>query len=109
MGEGKPQTEAQPNVSQDTVNDQAQWNTGTPKNPSQGDKQTYWAEEGDGQAGAGATTSTAQQVSSTLDPRPENQGGDTINPSSFGGMKEGLPASGAPANPDKTVDADDKI
>jgi hypothetical protein len=108
MAEGKPQGEAQDNVPQTAVQTNDTWQTGTPKNPSDGEKQEYWAQEGDGQAGAGRTTSQAQQVAGTLDPRPGTQGGDAINPPSFGGLKDGLPASGAAANPQKTVDGDKK-
>lgn len=108
MGEGKPQSQAETNVSQTDVQTTDKWDTGTPKTPSDAEAQGVVDAMSDRHAGAGSTTSTAQQVASTLDPRAENQGGDAINPSSFGGLKDGLPASGAPADPDKTVDADEK-
>lgn len=106
MGEGKPSTEAHANVSQDTINDQSQWNTGTPKNPGDPATQGIYPDASDANASAGSTTSTAQQVSSTTDPRPASAGGTDANPSTYGGMKDGMPASGAATNPDKTVDGD---
>ncbi|GHF34873.1 hypothetical protein HNQ07_000075 [Deinococcus metalli] len=106
MGEGKPGTEAHTNVSQDTINDQAQWNTGTPKNPGDPATQGIYPDVSDENADAGATTSTAQQTSATTDPRAAQPGGPDANPSTYGGMKDGLPASGAATNPDKTVDGD---
>ncbi|AIZ45544.1 hypothetical protein QR90_11310 [Deinococcus radiopugnans] len=109
MGEGKPQSQAETNVAQTDVQTNDTWNTGTPKTPSDAEAQGVVDAMSDKHAGDGAATSTAQQVASTLDPRAERQGGDAINPSSFGGLKDGLPASGAPAAPDKTVDADKKI
>ncbi|CAM3236082.1 hypothetical protein DESA109040_04320 [Deinococcus saxicola] len=109
MGEGKPQSQAETNVAQTDVQTTDKWETGTPKTPSEAEAQGVVDAMSDKHAGDGSTTSTAQQVSSTLDPRAEGQGGDAINPTSFGGMKDGLPASGAPADPDKTVDADEKI
>ena len=109
MGEGKTQSQAQTNVSQTDVQTTDKWDTGTPKTPSEAESKGVVDAMSDKHAGDGATTSTAQQVSSTLDPRAEKQGGDAINPASFGGLKDGLPASGAPADPDKTVDAAEKI
>lgn len=109
MGEGKPQSQAQANVEQTDVQTNDKWDTGTPKTPSEAEAQGVVDAMSDQHAGDGGGTSTAQQVSSTLDPRAEQQGGDAINPSSFGGMRDGLPASGAPADPAKTVDADEKI
>ncbi|CAM3988105.1 hypothetical protein [Deinococcus marmoris] len=109
MGEGKPQSQAETNVQQTDVQTTDKWETGTPKTPSDAEAQAVVDAMSDKNAGDGAGTSTAQQVSSTLDPRAEGQGGDAINPSSFGGLKDGLPASGAPADPDKTVDANEKI
>ncbi|MDV6375058.1 hypothetical protein [Deinococcus arenicola] len=109
MGEGKPQSQAETKVSQESVQTTDKWNTGTPKTPSDEELGAVVEAISDKHAGDGSTTSTAQQVSSTLDPRAGEKGGDAINPSSFGGLKDGLPASGAPADPDKTVDADEKI
>lgn len=109
MGESKPQSQAQANVSQEDVQTNDKWDTGTPKTPSDEELSGVVEAISDKHAGDGADTSTAQQVASTLDPRAEGQGGDAINPSSFGGFKDGLPASGAPADPDKVVDADEKI
>ncbi|MFC3835561.1 MULTISPECIES: hypothetical protein [Deinococcus] len=106
MGEGKPSSEAHANVSQDTINDQSQWNTGTPKNPGDPATTGQYTGVSDANADAGADTSQAQQVSSTTDPRPAANDGQDANPSTYGGMKDGMPASGAATNPDKTVDGD---
>ena len=109
MGEGKPDSEAHANVSQGTIMDQGQWNTGTSK--STGDAVTEGIYEGasDENAGAGQDTSQAAQVSATGDPRPAAQGGTGLdaNPTTYGGMKDGMPASGAAVNPDKTVDGNE--
>ncbi|CAM3926732.1 hypothetical protein [Deinococcus frigens] len=109
MGEGKPQSQAETNVSQTAVQTTDKWETGTPKTPSESELSGVVDAISDKHAADGSTTSTAQQVASTLDPRAEEQGGDAINPASFGGLKDGLPASGAPADPDKTVNAEEKL
>lgn len=107
MGEGKANGEAKANVSQETINDQGQWNTGTPKDTGDAVTQGIYPGASDANANAGDTTSQAQQVSMTTDPRPVSQGGDG-NPSTYGSMKEGLPASGAATDPGKTVDGNEK-
>ncbi|GGS21091.1 hypothetical protein [Deinococcus knuensis] len=107
MGEGRPNSEAHANVSQDTINDQAQWNTGTPKNAGDAATEGQYTGASDANAQAGAGTSPAQQVSSTTDPRAADTTGQDANPSTYGGMKDGLPASGAPTSPDKTVDGNE--
>lgn len=116
MGEGKPggnagQSQAQANVSQSTIDDQAQWNTGTPKSTGDAITQGQYPGASDARADAGQDTSPAQQVSSTTDPRPEGLGGNAPdqsdrNPSTYGSMKEGLPASGAATDPDETASPD---
>lgn len=108
MGEGKPNGEAQANVSQQTINDQSQWNTGTPKDTGDAATQGIYPEASDANAKAGEGTSMAQQAAMTTDPRPVAQGGNG-NPSTYGSMKEGdLPASGAATDPQKTVDGSEK-
>lgn len=106
MGEGRPNGEAHANVSQDTINDQGQWNTGTPKNPGDAVTQGIYPDASDANAGAGDSTSQAQQVSLTTDPRSDAQGGTDVNPTSFGSMQGGLPASGATTDPDQKADSD---
>ncbi|WP_135228691.1 hypothetical protein [Deinococcus fonticola] len=106
MGEGKPNGEARANVPQETINDQGQWNTGTPKDPGDAVTQGIYPDASDANADAGAGTSQAQQVSMTTDPRPVEQGGNG-NPSTYGSMKEGLPASGAATDPSKTTPGDE--
>ncbi|MFC3862900.1 hypothetical protein ACFOPQ_19235 [Deinococcus antarcticus] len=105
MGEGKANSEAHANVSQETINDQAQWNTGTPKDTGDAVTQGIYPDASDANADAGAGTSQAQQVSMTTDPRPAAQGGDG-NPSTYGSMKDGLPASGAATDPERKVDGE---
>ena len=107
MGEGKANGEAHANVAQETINDQAQWNTGTPKDTGDAVTQGIYPEASDANARAGEATSLAQQTASTTDPRPAAQGGDG-NPSTYGSMKDGLPASGAATDPTKTTDGDSK-
>lgn len=109
MGEGKPDSEAHANVSQSTIMDQGQWNTGTPKDTGDAATQGIYQDVSDENADAGQATSPAQQVSSTTDPRPSEQGGTGMdaNPSTYGGMKDGMPASGAATNPEKTVDGNE--
>lgn len=109
MGEGKPDSEAHANVSQSTILDQEQWNTGTPKSTGDATTQGIYPDVSDENADAGAETSQAHQVSSTTDPRPAAPGGSgqDANPSTYGGMKDGMPASGAATNPDKTVDGNE--
>ncbi|GGL16141.1 hypothetical protein [Deinococcus radiotolerans] len=106
MGEGRPNGEAHANVSQDTINDQGQWNTGTPKNPGDATTQGIYPDASDENAGDGSETSQAQQVSSTTDPRSDAQGGTDVNPTSFGSMQGGLPASGATTDPEQKADTD---
>lgn len=106
MGEGRPNGEANANVSQDAINDQGQWNTGTPKNPGDAATEGQYTGVSDANAHAGDTTSQAQQVSLTTDPRSDAQGGTDVNPTSFGSMQGGLPASGATTDPDTKADSD---
>ena len=41
------------------------------------------------------------------DPRAADNTGQDANPSTYGGMKDGLPASGAATHPEKTVDGNE--
>ena len=107
MGEGKPNGQAHANVSQDTINDASQWNTGTPKNPGDAITEGQYTGVSDANADAGADASIAQQVSSTTDPRAADNTGQDANPSTYGGIKDGLPASGAATHPEKTVDGNE--
>lgn len=107
MGEGRPNGQANANVSQDTINDQGQWNTGTLKNAGDAATQGIYPDASDANADAGDSTSPAGQVSSTTDPRAADNTGQGANPSTYGGMKDGLPASGAATQPDRTVDGNE--
>lgn len=106
MGEGKPSSEARADVPESTINDMAQWNTGTPKGTGDAITQGIFPEASDKNADAGDTTSIAQQAASTTDPRPTEEGGSAVNPSTFGSLKDGLPASGATTDPEVTAGKD---
>lgn len=107
MGEGNPNGQANANVSQETINDTAQWNTGTPKNAGDAATEGQYTGVSDANAGAGDSTSPAGQVSSTTDLRAADNTGQDANPSTYGGYQDGLPASGAATNPDRTVDGNE--
>lgn len=106
MGEGKPQNEAHANVSQDTIHDKDKWNTGTPKNPGDPATTGLYPHTSEENAHAGDSTSVAakrageHQHSSPADHHD-------ANPSTYGSMKDGRPASGATAAADKKVDGED--
>ena len=109
MDTGKPDdTQAHSHVSEDRVMDRAQWNTGTPKNPGDPATEGQYTGVSDANASAGAQTSSAEQVAQQrAEPlRPVSRAGDA-NPSTYGGMQAGLPASGATSQPDQTVDAEE--
>lgn len=109
MGEGKPSSQARADVPESTINDMAQWNTGTPKGTGDAITQGIFPEASDKNADAGDTTSIAQQAASTTDPRSSEEGGSAVNPSTFGSLKDGLPASGAATDPSKKIDADEAL
>lgn len=112
MGEGKPgsnapHSEAHANVTQATIHDQGQWNTGTPKNPGDAATQGIYTDASDKNAHAGDNTSVAHRKEGEHQPSvPAGQ--HDANPSTYGSMKDGgRPASGATANADKKVDGED--
>lgn len=100
--------QAHANVSQDTIMDREQWNTGTDKDAGDAATQGIYTDVSDENADDGRDTSQAAQVSFTGDPRPEAQGGTGLdaNPTTYGGMKDGMPASGATVDPDRVADGD---
>ncbi|EYB69751.1 hypothetical protein DEIPH_ctg002orf0079 [Deinococcus phoenicis] len=103
MSEGNPGTGPQDNVPQEQVQTNANWDTGGEKTPSQGKQDRYWDQTSDSNRDAGAGTAV------TADDQPGDQsvtGAQDRNPSTYGGMGEGLPASGATTSPDKTVDGE---
>lgn len=110
MNEGNPgsdpQTGPQDNVPQERVQDNATWDTGGEKTPSQDQKDGHWEQVDDANADAGAGTAL------TADARPGDAsvvGARDRNPSTYGGMGEGRPASGATSSPEKTVDGEEGV
>lgn len=109
---GQANSQAHSNVTEDRILDQAQWNTGTPKNPGDPATEGQYTGVSEANAEAGARTSSAEQVAqegaqeSTEPLRPVSRAGDA-NPSTYGGMQAGLPASGATSQPDQTLDAEE--
>lgn len=69
MGEGKPQgssaspteSQAKENVPQEAAVTNETWDTGTPKDPGQGDKDQYWDQVSDEHAEPEAGTATGGQ------------------------------------------------
>jgi len=105
---GQVHSQAHSNVTEDRVTDREQWNTGTPKNPGDPATEGQYTGVSEANAGAGAQTSSAEQVAQAgAQPlRPVSRAGDA-NPSTYGGMQAGLPASGATSQPDQTIDAEE--
>lgn len=108
MNEGNPgsnpQTGPQDNVPQEQVQDNATWDTGGEKTPSHDQTGSHWEQVDDANADAGAGTAL------TADDRPGDAsvlGAQDRNPTTYGGMGGGRPASGATTSPDKTVDGDE--
>lgn len=92
------------NVPQEQVQDNPNWQTGTPKTPGEEQTDAHWDQAGDGNADAGAGTPLTANGDA---PAPSTAGGEARNPTTHGGMASGLPASGATTNPQKTVDGDE--
>lgn len=109
MGEGKPATTAHANVPQETIHDQSQWNTGTPKNPGDAITSGIYPDASDKNAHAGDDTQVSQHRASVHHEESVPAHGHDPNPSTYGSMKDGRPASGATANPSKKMDADDTL
>ncbi|KQR28091.1 hypothetical protein [Deinococcus sp. Leaf326] len=106
--DAQPEGQARSHVSEAPIMDPAQWNTGTPKNAGDPATEGQYTGVSDANAEAGADTSTAEQVArqGTEPLRPVSRAGDA-NPSTYGGMQAGLPASGATSQPDQTIDAEE--
>ncbi|WP_104991290.1 hypothetical protein [Deinococcus sp. NW-56] len=101
---GKNGTGPQDNVPQEQVQDNPNWQTGTPKTPNEGQTDAHWGQVGDENADAGAGTPLTANPGA---PAPSAVGGEARTPTTHGGMASGLPASGATTNPQKTVDGDE--
>lgn len=100
--------QAHSNVPEDRIMDRAQWNTGTPKNPGDPATEGQYPGVSEANAQAGQDTSTAGQVAlDSQDPLPPVSRAGDANPSTYGGLQAGLPASGATSQPDQTIDAEE--
>lgn len=106
MSDPKSGTGPQDNVPQEQVQTTPTWDTGGEKTPSREQKDDYWEQVDDANADAGAHT-TATGVPDGA--APSMMGQHDRNPSTYGGMEHGQPASGATTDPGKTVDADEKL
>lgn len=102
----EPNTGPQDNVPQEQLQTNATWDTGGEKTPSQAQQDGHWNQVSDENAGAGADTPVASQDSQN---EPSAVGLQDRNPSTYGGMQGGLPASGATTHPDRTVDGEEGI
>ncbi|MFC5847724.1 hypothetical protein [Deinococcus petrolearius] len=88
--------------------DRAQWNTGTPKNPGDPATEGQYTGVSEANAQAGQDTPSAEQVAlDSHDPLPAVSRAGDANPSTYGGLQAGLPASGATSQPDQTIDAEE--
>jgi len=100
----KSGTGPQDNVPQEQVQTNATWDTGGEKTPGQDQQDSHWNQVSDENADAGADTPVSglggQDDASAI-------GQQDRNPSTYGGMQGGLPASGATTHPDKTVDGEE--
>lgn len=107
MSTGDPEsgTGPQDNVPQEQVQTNPNWDTGGEKTPSQDQQDRHWDQVDDGNRDAGAGTPVTPNA---VAEQESMVGGQDRNPSTYGGMGQGQPASGAMTNPDKTVDADDQ-
>ena len=106
MSEGDPKrgTGPQDNVPQEQVQTNPNWDTGGEKTPSADEQGHYWHQVSDEHAHAGDAT----PVTGTPDAHtPSLIGGHPHNPTSYGALRGGLPASGATTDPAKKVDAED--
>ncbi|GAA5533247.1 hypothetical protein E5F05_09675 [Deinococcus metallilatus] len=108
MNEGRSdqpsgQTGPQDNVPQERVQTNPNWDTGGEKTPSERKQDRYWDQVNDDNRDAGAGTPT---TGNPQDDQAGVIGAQDRNPSTYGGMEAGLPASGATTDPDKTTDGE---
>lgn len=108
MSAGDPTrgTGPQDNVPQEQVQTNPNWDTGGEKTPSQDQENRYWDQVDDENREAGEDTPTTALPDA---PEPSAVGQHDRNPSTYGGMEHGQPASGATTNPEETVDANEKM
>ncbi|WP_102125713.1 hypothetical protein [Deinococcus planocerae] len=98
---------AQENVGLREVTDNPNWDTGGEKSTGDAIQDGIYQHVSDENAGAGSDVPVNQRASSDDQMRPSAPaGGMTTASQSYGGYSEGQPASGAAANPEKTVDGE---
>ncbi|MBB5235152.1 hypothetical protein [Deinococcus budaensis] len=103
-GDPKSGTGPQDNVPQEQVQTNPNWDTGGEKTPAADEQQRYWHQVSDENAHAG----DAAPVTGTANAHaPSLIGGHPHNPTSYGALRDGLPASGATTDPAKKVDPED--
>ncbi|WP_034385179.1 hypothetical protein [Deinococcus sp. YIM 77859] len=96
-------TGPQDNVPQESIKTNPNWDTGGEKTPSQEQQDHHWNQVSDDHRDAGTET----PVTGTPNPpAPSVQGEHDRNPSTYGGLQGGLPASGATTDPDRTADGE---
>jgi hypothetical protein len=108
MSTGDPKSGIGPqdNVPQEQVQTNPNWDTGGEKTPSREQQDGYWEQVSDEHAHAGEATPTTGLPNAHA---PSVTGQHDHHPSTYGSMEHGQPASGAMTNPEKTVDADEKL
>lgn len=99
-------TGPQDNVPQEQVQTTPIWDTGGEKSTGDAITEGIYRDVSDENAGAGMDTPVQGSASSDDLTTPSETGQQDANPTSYGGYREGQPASGAAANPEKTVDGE---
>ncbi|WP_216325376.1 hypothetical protein [Deinococcus aestuarii] len=99
---------AQENVGLREVTDNPNWDTGGEKSTGDAIHDGIYQHVSDENAAAGSDTPVNQGAVSDEQRRPSAPaGGMETTSQSYGGYQGGLPASGAAANPEKTVDGEE--
>lgn len=93
----------QDNVPQESVQTNPNWDTGGEKTPSQAQQDRHWQQVSDDNRDAGTASPTTGTPDASA---PSLTGQHDRNPSTYGGMAAGLPASGATTNPNTAADAE---
>lgn len=96
-------TGPQDNVPQEQVQTNATWDTGGEKTPGEAKQDRYWDQVDDDNRDAGADTPT---IGNSRTGEESVVGARDRNPTSYGAMEDGRPASGATTDPDRKVDSE---
>ncbi|BDP40962.1 hypothetical protein DAETH_09310 [Deinococcus aetherius] len=100
-------TGPQDNVPQEQVQTNPNWDTGGEKSTGDAIQDGIYQHVSDENAGAGADDPVNQGAVSDDGRQPSAPaGGVETDSQSYGGYSEGMPASAAAANPEKTVDGE---